>query len=116
MLNGLPQLPEHTTLAQGNVESLEGGSGRPLTARSKTNQLAEGVVLYLYPTDEEVLLAVRSDEAVIDLAFSVLDLSLDGGSSGYEEGGYGRELVVGPAEMPEILTAGKWESPATLAK
>ena len=76
MPNGLLRLSEHTTLAQGNVEFLEEGSGRLHTARSKTDQPAEGVALYLCPTGVEVLLTIRSDEAVIDLAFSVLNLSV----------------------------------------
>ena len=76
MPDGLLRLSEPATLAQGNVEFLEEGSGRFHTARPKTDQPAEWVVLYLYPTGVEALLAIRSCEAVIDLAFSVLNLSV----------------------------------------
>ena len=51
------------------------GSGRLHVAQSKTDQAAEGRVLYLCPAAVETLLAIRPEEAVIDPAASVFGLS-----------------------------------------
>ena len=59
----------------GEVEVHEDGSGRLHVMRSKTDQAAEGSVLYLGPAVVETLLAIRPQEAVIDPGANVFGLS-----------------------------------------
>ena len=64
---------EATALRWGDFEFHADSSGRLHVARSKTEQAAE--VLYLGTGAVEALLAIRSNEAVIDPAASVFGLS-----------------------------------------
>ena len=75
MRDGLLRRSEASALRWGDVELLEDGSGRLHVARSKTDQAAEGAVLYLGPAAIDALLAIRPEEAVINPASSVFDLS-----------------------------------------
>ena len=75
MRDGLLRVSEASALTWGNIELHEDGSGRLHVARSKTDQTAEGAVLYLGPAGVQDLLAIRPEEAVIDPAAKVFNLS-----------------------------------------
>ena len=77
MRDGLLRRSEAAALSWGNMELQQDGSGRLLVARSKTDQSAEGAVLYLGPSAVQALLAIRPEEAVIDPATRVFNLSAD---------------------------------------
>ena len=72
MRDGLLWVSEATALRWGDVELAGDGSGRIRIPESKTDQEAEGVVLYLGPAAVEALLAIRPEEAVIDAVHSGL--------------------------------------------
>ena len=133
MRDGLLRRSEAAALTWGNVELQEDGSGRLHVARSKTDQSADGVVLYLGPAAVNALLAIRPEEAVIDPATKVFNLSADrigrrikaatrmaglgDGFSGHSPRvGMAQDLSAAGAELPELMTAGRWNSPAMPAK
>ena len=133
MRDGLLRRSEAAALTWGNVELQEDGSGRLHVARSKTDQSAEGVVLYLGPPAVNALLAIRPEEAVIDPAAKVFNLSADrigrrikaatkmaglgDGFSGHSPRvGMAQDLSAAGAELPELMTAGRWDSPTMPAK
>ena len=72
---GDAERPAAAVLRWGEVETCADGSGRQHALRSKTDQAAEGSVLYLGPAAVAVLLAIRPQEAVIDPGASVFGLS-----------------------------------------
>ena len=133
MRDGLLRRSEAAALTWGNVELQEDGSGRLHVARSKTDQSAEGVVLYLGPAAVNALLAIRPEDAVIDPAARVFNLSADRigrrikaatkmaglgeGFSGHSPRvGMAQDLSAAGTELPELMTAGRWDSPTMPAK
>ena len=76
MRDGLFQHSEASALRWGDVELRQDGTGRLHVGRSKTDQTAEGQILYLGLAAVEALLAIRPEEAVIDPAASVFNLSV----------------------------------------
>ena len=101
--------------------------------RSKTDQTAEGTALYLSHAAVDSLLAIRPNEAVIDPAASVFGLSarqisrrikaatkmagLGDGFSGHSPRvGMAQDLSAAGAELPELMTADRWDSPTIPAK
>ena len=133
MRDGLLRGSEASALRWGELEFHADGSGRLHVARSKTDQTAEGAVLYLGPTAVDALLAIRPQEAVIDPGASVFGLSarqisrrikaatkmagLGGGFSAHSPRvGIAQDLSAAGAELPELMAAGRWDSPAMPAK
>ena len=133
MRDGLLRLSEASALRWGDLEFHADGSGRLNVLRSKTDQTAEGAVLYLGPAAVNALLAIRPNEAVIDPAASVFGLSarqisrriktatkmagLGEGFSGHSPRvGMAQDLSAAGAELPELMTAGRWDSPTMPAK
>ena len=101
--------------------------------RSKTDQASEGSVLYMGPAAVAALLAIRPQEAVIDSGTSVFGLSAsqisrrikavtkmaglgDGFSARSPRVGMAQDLSAAGAELPELMTAGRWESPTMPAR
>ena len=128
MQNGLLRRSEAAVLRWGDVEVHEDGSGRQHVLRSKTDQGAEGSVLYLGPASVAALLAIRPQEAVIDPGASVFGLSADqisrrikaatkmaglgaGFSAHSPRVAMAQDLSAAGAEWPELMTAGRWDSP-----
>ena len=125
---------EASALRWGDVELHEDGSGRLHVTRSKTDQTAEGAVRYLGPAAVEALVAIRpNNEAVIDPGTKVFGLSagqisrrikaatkmagLGDGYSGHSPRvGMAQDLSAAGAELPELMTAGRWDSPTMPAK
>ena len=133
MRDGLLRRSEAAELRWGDVEVHEDGSGRLHVVRSKTDQAGEGLVLYLGPAAVEALLAIRPQEAVIDPGASVFGLSAgqisrrikaatkmaglgDGFSAHSPRVGMAQDLSAAGAELPELMTAGRWESPTMPAR
>ena len=133
MRDGLLRRSEAAALRWGDLEFHTDGSGRLHVLRSKTDQTAEGTVLYLGPVAVETLLAIRPEEAVIDPATSVFGLSdsqiyrrvkAATKMAGLGEGfgthsprvGMAQDLSATGAELPELMTAGRWDSPTMPAK
>ena len=77
MRDGLLRVSEAAALRWGDVELAGDGSGRIRIPESKTDQEAEGVVLYLGPAAVEALLIIRPEEAVIDAVTPVFNLHPD---------------------------------------
>ena len=90
-------------------------------------------MLYLGPAAVDALLAIRPDEAVIAPGVSVFGLSarqisrrikaatkmagLGEGFSGHSPRvGMAQDLSSAGAELPELMTAGRWDSPTMPAK
>ena len=133
MRDGLLRRSEAAALRWGDVEGHEDGSGRLHVVRSKTDQAGEGSMLYLGPAAMEALLAIRPQEAVIDPGASVFRLSSgqisrrikaatkmaglgDGFSAHSPRVGMAQDLSAAGAELPELMTAGRWESPTMPAR
>ena len=133
MRDGLLRASEASALTWGHVELLSDGSGRLHVARSKTDQSADGAALYLGPAAVNALLAIRPEEAVIDSTARVFGLSarqigrrvkaavrmagLGEGYSGHSmRVGMAQDLSAAGAELPELMTAGRWDSPTMPAR
>ena len=133
MRDGLLRGSEAAALRWGDIEFHADGSGRLHVLRSKTDQTAEGTVLYLGPAAVDALLAIRPNEAVIDPGTSVFGLSsrqisrrikaatkmagLGDGFSGHSPRvGMAQDLSSAGAELPELMTAGRWDSPTMPAR
>ena len=133
MRDGLLRRSEAAALTWGKVELQGDGSGRLHVANSKTGQSAEDVVLYLGPAAVNALLAIRPEVAVIDPAARVFNLwadrigrrikaatkmaGLGDGFSGHSPRvGMAQDLSAAGAELPELMTAGRWDSPTMPAR
>ena len=133
MRDGLLRGSEASAIRWGDLEFHPDGSGRLHVLRSKTDQTAEGAVLYLGPAAVDALLAIRPNEAVIDPVASVFGLSArqisrrikaatkmaglgDGFSAHSPRVGMAQDLSAAGAELPELMTAGRWNSPTMPAK
>ena len=133
MRDGLLRRSEASVLTWDQVELLADGSGRLHITRSKTDQAAAGTVLYLGSNAVEALLAIRPNEAVIDPGTSVFGLSAsqiyrrvkaavkmaglgEGLSAHSPRVGMAQDLSAAGAELPELMTAGRWDSPTMPAK
>ena len=135
MRDGLLRVSEAAALRWGDVELAGDGSGRIRIPESKTDQEAEGVVLYLGPAAVEALLAVRPEEAVIDAVTPVFNLHPDtirrrlqqaaraAGLPGWRDStghsgrvGMAQDLSAAGFALPELMTAGRWKSPRMPAR
>ena len=133
MRDGLLRGSEASALRWGELEFHADGSGRLHVARSNTDQTAEGAVLYLGPAAIEALLAIRLQGAMIDPGARVFGLSArqisrrikaatkmtglcDGFSAHSPRVGMAQDLSAAGAELPELMTAGRWDSPTMPAK
>ena len=135
MRDGLLRVSEAAALRWRDVELAGDGSGRIRIPESKTDQEAEGVVLYLGPAAVEALLAIRPEEAVIDAVTPVFNLHPDtirrrlqqaaraAGLPGWRDitghsgrVGMAQDLSAAGFALPELMTAGRWKSPRMPAR
>ena len=133
MRDGLLRGSEASALRWGDLEFHTDGSGRLHVLRSKTDQTAVGAVLYLGPAAVDALLAIRPQEAVINPGARVFGLSArqisrrikaatkmaglgEGFSAHSPRVGMAQDLSAAGAELPELMTAGRWDSPTMPAR
>ena len=135
MRDGLLRVSEAAALRWGDVELAGDGSGRIRIPESKTDQEAEGVLLYLGPAAVLALLAIRPEEAVINAVTPVFNLHPDtirrrlqqaaraAGLPGWRDitghsgrVGMARDLSAAGFALPELMTAGRWKSPRMPAR
>ena len=133
MRDGLLRRSEAVALRWGDIEVHADDSGRLHVVRSKTDQTAEGAVLYFGPAAVEALLAIRPEEPVIDPVTGVFGLlagqisrrikaatkvaGLGYGFSAHSPRvGMAQDLSAAGAEHPELMTAGRWDNPTMPAR
>ena len=124
MRDGLLRGSEASALRWVELGFHPDGSGRLHVARSKTDQTAEGTVLYLGPAAVDDLLAIQPHEAVIAPGASVFGLTAgqisrrikaatkmaglgEGFSAHSPRVGMAQDLSAVGAELPELMTAGR---------
>ena len=131
--DGLLRRSEAAELRWGDVELLVDGSGRLHLRRSKTDQEGLGTVLYLGPDAVRDLLAIRPAEPLLDARGRVFGLSAsqigrriraaaraaglgDGFTAHSGRVGMAQDLAGTGAELPELMTAGRWKTSAMVAR
>ena len=131
--DGLLRRSEAAALRWGDVELLADGSGRLHLRQSKGDQEGLGTVLYLGPDAVRDLRAIRPDEGLIDAQAPVFGLSAsqvgrrlraaaqaaglgDGFTAHSGRVGMAQDLAATGAELPELMTAGRWRTSAMVAR
>ena len=128
MRDGLLRISEAAELRWGDVEIQGDGSARLHVRRSKTDQEAAGVVLYIGQAAAQALQAIMpQNEAVVDAGMRVFGISasqigrridaaakaagLGDGFTGHSgRVGMAQDLVKNGVELPALMTAGRWKS------
>ena len=125
--DGLLRRSEAASLTWGDIEFRDNGSALITLRRSKTDQEAEGIVLYLGREAAQALLAIRPAPELLDLNTPVFGLSARhignrvkaaAKAAGLGEGytghsgrvGMAQDLVKSGVELPALMTAGRWKS------
>ena len=125
MRDGLLRRSEAAAITWADIEQAGDGSGRLTVNRSKTDQTAEGFVLYLGPVAMKALGVIRP--AHLNPASPVFGLSpkqisrrikaaaeaagLEGAFSSHSARvGMARDLAASGCELPALMTAGRWTS------
>ena len=132
MCDALLRRPEAADLVWEDIERAPDGSGRLIVRRSKTDQAAEGRMLYLSPRAMADLDAIRPSEpaqgnmSVFGLSGSQIGRRIarsceaagfPGAYSGHgPRVGMAQDLAANGAELPALMEAGRWESPAMPAR
>ena len=132
MRDALLRRPEAADLLWDDVERAPDGSGRLIVRRSKTDQAAEGRMLYLSPRTMADLDAIRpvvpahGHVSVFGLSGSQIGRRIarscdaagyPGAYSGHgPRVGMAQDLAANGAELPALMEAGRWESPAMPAR
>ena len=127
MRDALLRRPEAADLLWDDVERAPDGSGRLIVRRSKTDQAAEGRMLYLSPRAMADLDAIRPSEpaqgnmSVFGLSGSQIGRRIarscevagfPGAYSGHSPRvGMAQDLAASGAELPALMEADRWESP-----
>ena len=125
--DGLLRRSEAAALTWGDVEFRDNGSALLQLRRSKTDQEAEGVVLYVGREAAQALLDIRSAQELLDPGASVFGMTTRhignrvraaAKAAGLGEGytghsgrvGMAQDLVKSGVELPALMTAGRWKS------
>ena len=125
--DGLLRRSEAAALTWGDVEFQDNGSALLQLRRSKTDQEAEGVTLYIGTEASQALQAIRPAEELLDPATPVFGLTTRhignrvraaAKAAGLGEGftghsgrvGMAQDLAASGVELPELMTAGRWKS------
>ena len=131
MRDGMLRRSEAESLTWGDLVEERDGTGRLTVARSKTDPEGEGAVLFVSAPTMEVLKAIRSVGAKAgDSIFGLSDdqmarrVTAAAAAAGLGEGYTGHSARVGMAqdlaragtELPALMTAGRWQSPAMPAR
>ena len=125
--DGLLRRSEAAALTWGDVEFRDNGSALLQLRRSKTDQEAEGVVIYVGREAAQALLAIRPAQELLDPGTSVFGMTTRhignrvkaaAEAAGLGEGftghsgrvGMAQDLVKSGVELPALMTAGRWKS------
>ena len=125
--DGLLRRSEAAALTWGDVEFRENGAALVTLRRSKTDQEAEGTVLYVGQETAQALLAIRPAPELLDQGISVFGMTARhignrvraaAEAAGLGEGftghsgrvGMAQDLVKSGVELPALMTAGRWKS------
>ena len=125
--DGLLRRSEAAALTWSDVEFQDNGSALLQLRRSKTDQEAEGVVLYVGREAAQALLAIRPAQELLDPGESVFGMTTRhignrvkaaAEAAGLGEGftghsgrvGMAQDLVKSGVELPALMTAGRWKS------
>ena len=125
--DGLLRRSEAAALTWGDVEFRDNGSALLQLRRSKTDQEAEGVTLYVGTEASQALQAISPAQELLDPATPVFGMSarhignrvraaakaagLGEGYTGHSGSvGMAQDLVKSGVELPALMTAGRWKS------
>ena len=125
--DGLLRRSEAAALTWGDIEFRDDGAALITLRRSKTDQEAEGVVLYVGREAAQALLAIRPAQELLDPGASVFGMTTRhignrvraaAQAAGLGEGytghsgrvGMAQDLVKSGVELPALMTAGRWKS------
>ena len=125
--DGLFRRSEAAALTWGDVEFRDNGSALLQLRRSKTDQEAEGVTLYIGTEASQALRAIRPAQELLDPAIPVFGMSTRhignrvraaAKAAGLGEGytghsgrvGMVQDLVKSGVELLALMTAGRWKS------
>ena len=125
--DGLMRRSEAAALTWGDLEFQDNGSALLQLRRSKTDQEAEGVTLYIGTEASQALQAIRPAHELLDPATPVFGMTtrhignrvraaakaagLGEGFTGHNgRGGMAQDLVKSGVELPGLMTAGRWQS------
>ena len=125
--DGLMRRSEAATLTWNDIEFRDDGAALITLRRSKTDQEAEGVVLYVGREAAQALLAIRPALELLDPGASVFGMTTRhignrikaaAEAAGLGEGftghsgrvGMAQDLVKSGVELPALMTAGRWKS------
>ena len=125
--DGLLRRSEAAELTWGDIDFRDDGAALITLRRSKTDQEAEGVVLFIGREAAQALLAIRPAPDLLDLNTSVFSMTtrnigkrvtaaakaagLGDGYTGHSgRVGMAQDLVKSGVELPALMTAGRWKS------
>ena len=125
--DGLLRRSEAAALTWGDIEFREDGAALVTLHRSKTDQEAEGVVLYVGQETAQALLAIRPAAELLDRNARIFGMTTRhignrvkaaAEAAGLGEGytghsgrvGMAQDLVKSGVELPALMTAGRWKS------
>ena len=125
--DGLLRRSEAATLTWSDIEFRDDGAALITLHRSKTDQEAEGVVLYVGQAAAQALLAIKPATERLDPATPVFGMTtrhignrvkaateaagLGEGYTGHSgRVGMAQDLVKSGVELPALMTAGRWKS------
>ena len=123
--DGLLRRSEAAALTWADVELRENGTALITVRRSKTDPEAEGVTLYIGHQAGEALQAIKPAEELLDRNTQVFGLApqqigrrVTAAAAGLGDGftghsgrvGMAQDLAKTGAELPALMTAGRWKS------
>ena len=125
--DGLLRRSEAAALTWGDVEFRDNGSALLQLRRSKTDQEAKGVVLYIGTEASQALQSIRPTEVLLDQGASVFGMTTRhignrvraaAKAAGLGEGytrhsgrvGMAQDLANTGTELPALMTAGRWKN------
>ena len=126
MRDGLLRVSEAAALVWNDLETESDGTGRLLVRRSKTDAAGEGVVLFVSARTMDDIQTIRNNKAGSDSIFGLRPnqiskrikaaaqaAGLGEGFSGHSPRvGMARDLAGFGVELPTLMTAGRWRTPA----
>ena len=131
MRDGLLRVSEAAALTWGDIQPQPDGSGLMRIRQSKTDALSEGVLLYLGEEAMQAMGAIRPESVAPDspvfgrrsagiaarIRSAAAAAGLGDGFTGHAARvGMAVDLVGDGAELPAVMVAGRWKSPAMVSR